>query len=111
MGGTLGIPFEKAFHVLWSLLIKRRKGHHFLFTINKLFNGLPAKLFDKRSTWGIKAAVRYDPSSSVLKFLQLIDLSYSATSPNRTTISKMRLHNTEIKGFKSFFWQVFLGIL
>ena len=46
--------------------------HCFRFTSDELFNGLPAQLVDEWSTWGVKAAVGYNSSSSVLKFLQLI---------------------------------------
>ena len=45
--------------------------HCFRFTSDELFNGLPAQLVDKWS-WGIRAAVGYNSSNSVLKFLQLI---------------------------------------
>ena len=43
---------------------------------------------------GIKAAVGYNSSSSVLKFLQLIKFSQTGTTPNRATISKVWFDNT-----------------
>ena len=63
--------------------------HCFRFTSDELFNGLPAQLVDEWSAWGVKAAVGYDSSSSVLKFLQLIKLSRTGATPNRATISKV----------------------
>ena len=49
--------------------------HCFRFTSDESFNGCQAQMADKWSAWGIKAAVGYNSSSSVLKFLQLIKLS------------------------------------
>ena len=43
--------------------------------LNEFSNGLPTKTFDKWTTWGIKAAVCYNSSSTVLEFLQLINFS------------------------------------
>ena len=43
--------------------------HCFRFTSDELFNGLPAQLIDKWSARGVKSAVGYNSSSSVLKFL------------------------------------------
>ena len=68
--------------------------HYFRFTSDELFNGLPAQLVDKWSAWGIKAAVGYNSCSSILKFLQLIKLSRTGTTPNRATISKVWLDNS-----------------
>ena len=93
-----------SFHALWSLLIKRIEDHRLRLAVSKLFNGLPPKQFDKTSIWGIKAAIRYDPCSSILKFPQLVNLSFTTASPNRAAVLKMRLHSTCIKGFKSCFW-------
>ena len=36
------------------------EGHYFRFTSDELFNGVPARLVDKWSIWGIKAAVGYN---------------------------------------------------
>ena len=76
--------------------------HYFRFASDELFNGLPAKLVDKWSAWGIKAAVGYNSCSSVLKFLQLIKLSRTGTTPNRATISKVWLDNSCVKSLQCF---------
>ena len=52
--------------------------HCFRFTSYELFNGLPAQLVHEWSAWGVKAAVGYNSSSSVLKFLHLSKLSRPA---------------------------------
>ena len=57
--------------------------HCFRFAGDEFFNGLPAQLVDKWSAWGVKAAVGYNSSSSILKFLQLIKLSRTGATPNR----------------------------
>ena len=44
--------------------------HCFRFTRDELFNDIPAQLVDQWSAWGVKDAVGYNSSSSVLKFLQ-----------------------------------------
>ena len=59
--------------------------HCFRFTSDELFNGLPAQLVDEWSAWGIKAAVCYNSSSSVLKFLQLIKLSQTQHNPKQSS--------------------------
>ena len=76
--------------------------HCFRFTSDELFNGLPAQLVDEWSAWGVKAAVGYNSSSSVLKFLQLIKLSRAGATPNKATISKVWLNNTCVKSLQSF---------
>ena len=76
--------------------------HCFRFTSNELLNGLPAQLIDKWSAWGIKAAVGYYSSNSVLKFLQLIKFSQTGATPNRATISKMWLENSSVKILQCF---------
>ena len=43
--------------------------HCFRFTSDELLNGLPAQLVGEWSARGVKAAVGYNSSSSVLKFL------------------------------------------
>ena len=57
--------------------------HCFRFAGDEFLNGLPAQLVDKWSAWGVKAAVGYNSSSSILKFLQLIKLSRTGATPNR----------------------------
>ena len=42
---------------------------------------------------GVRAAIRNDPSSSVLKLLQLVDFSRTTTTPSRTTVFEVRLNN------------------
>ena len=74
--------------------------HCFRFTSYELFNGLPAQLVDEWSAWGVKVAVGYNSSSSVLKFLQLSKLSRTCATPNRATISKVWLYNTCVKSFQ-----------
>ena len=76
--------------------------HCFRFAGDEFFNGLPAQLFDKGSAWGVKAAVGYNSSSSILKFLQLIKLSRTGATPNRATISKVWLYNTCVKSRQCF---------
>ena len=78
------------------------ENHYFRFTTDELFNGLPAQLVDKWSAWGIKAAVGYDSCSSVLKFLQLIKLSRTGTTPKRAKISKVWLYNRCVKSLQCF---------
>ena len=48
-----------------------------------------------------KHAVCYDPSSTILKFLQLVDVCRPSTTPDRTTISKVGLDNTCVKSFQT----------
>ena len=74
--------------------------HYFRFTSDELFNGLPAQLVDKWSAWGIKAAVGYKSSSSVLKFLPLIMLSRTGTTPNRADLieSTTPCHDAQMVG-------------
>ena len=69
--------------------------HCFRFTSYELFNGLPAQLVDEWAAWVVKAAVGYNPSSSVLKFLQLSKFS-------RATRSKVWLYNTCVKSLQCF---------
>ena len=69
-------------------LISDLKTIVFDWAVNKLFNGLSPKQFDKWSTWGIKAAIHYDSSSSILKFLQLVGLSYTTASPTEQQYQK-----------------------
>ena len=38
-------------------------------------NGLPSHPVDKRPAWGIKTAIHFNPSSTVLESLQLINFS------------------------------------
>ena len=78
--------------------------HCFRFTRDEFFNGLPAKLVDEWSAWGVKAAVGYNFSSSVLKFLQLIKLSRTCATPNRATISKVWLYNACVKSLQCFLY-------
>ena len=47
--------------------------------------------------WGIKAAIRNDPSSTILELLQLVYVCKSSTTPGRTIISKVGLNNTGVK--------------
>ena len=42
---------------------------------------LPSQPFNKRSAWGIKAAIRY-PSTTILKLLQLINFDQIDTTPS-----------------------------
>ena len=71
--------------------------HCFRFTSYELFNGLPGRLVDEWSAWGVKTAVAYNSSSSVLKFLQLSKLSQTGATPNRATLSKVWRYNTCVK--------------
>ena len=50
---------------------------------------------------GIKPAICYDPSSTILKFLQLVDVCRPGTTPDRTTIAKVGLDNTYVKSFQT----------
>ena len=59
---------EKVTQVLGSKFMQGLEDHCFRLTSEELFNGLPAQLVDKWSAWGIKAAVGYNSSSSILKF-------------------------------------------
>ena len=74
--------------------------HCFRFISDELSSCLPAQLVDKWSAWGVKAAVGYNSSSSVLKFLQLIKFSQTGTTPNRATIWKIWLDNTSVKSLQ-----------
>ena len=76
--------------------------HCFRFASDELFNGLPAKLVDEWSASGVKAAVGYNSSSSVLRFLQMIKLSRTGATPNRATISKVWRYNTCVKSLQCF---------
>ena len=48
---------------------------------------------------GIKAAICDDSSSTVLEHLQLVDVCRSSTTPDRTTVSKVRLDDASVKSF------------
>ena len=81
-----------------------REEHCFRFTSYEFFDGLPAKPVNKWSAWGVKATAANNPSSSVLKFLQLIKLGRTGTSPNRATVSKVWFNNTYVKSLQFFPW-------
>ena len=78
--------------------------HSFRFTSYDFFNGLPAQPVNKWSTWRVKAAVGYNSSSLVSKFLQLIKLGRTGTSLNRATVSKVWLNNTCVNSLQFFLW-------
>ena len=80
---------QEVTQVLRSQIIERLEDHCFRLIANEFFNGLPAQLCNKWSAWGIKAAICYDPSSTSLKFLQLVDVCRPNTTPDRTTVSKV----------------------
>ena len=75
---ALKVSGEKVTQVLGSQFKQGLEDHCFRFTSDKLFNGLLSQLVDKWSAWGSKAAVGYNSSCSILKFLQLIKLSRPA---------------------------------
>ena len=87
--------------VLRSQIIELLEDHCFGLFANEFFNGLPAQLCNKWSAWVIKVAICYDPSSTILKFLQLADDCRPSTTPDRTTISKVGLDNTSVKSFQT----------
>ena len=86
------------------------KDHCLRFIGNQFVNGLPSHPFDKRSAWGIKTAICYYPSSTVLKFLQLINFRQTGAATNRTAVSKVGLHNTREERLQSFFREKRLGM-
>ena len=73
--------------------MKRLEDHNLRLIANEFFNGLPTQPFDKRSAWGIKAAIRYDSSSTILKLLQPVNFRRTSTTPNRAAVSKVGLNN------------------
>ena len=60
--------------------------------------------FDKRSAWVIKAAVRYDSGSTILKLLQLVNFYFYGTStkPNGTVVSKKWAQQCPCKDSSNF---------
>ena len=52
-----------------SQITERLEDHCFSLVAKELFNGIPAQLCNKLSAWGIKAAICYDPSSTILKLV------------------------------------------
>ena len=107
---ALWIAVEKVTEVLWSQLIQGLEDHCLRFTSNQFANGLPSQPFNKRSAWGVKVAICNDPSSTVLKFLQLTNFSQTGAAPNRTTVSKVRLNNAPVERLQSFFRYKRLGM-
>ena len=89
-----GVSCEKIAHVLWSKPVNRLVDHRSRILVDKLTNGFPTKTPNEWSAWGIKIAVGYNSSSSVLKFLKLINISGATTTPYGATVTKMGLHNT-----------------
>ena len=85
--------------------MKGFEDHDIRLTTDLLINGLPAKSFYKWQARCIIATASYNTCSPVLSFLQMVNLSQTTTAPNRTTIAKMRLHNTCVHSSQSFFWQ------
>ena len=68
--------------------------------VDKLTNGFPTETPDEWPTWSTKAAVRYNSGGSVLKHLELINISCATTTPYRAAVSKMGLHNTPVQCFQ-----------
>ena len=56
-----------------------------LTVLNEFSNGLPTQTFNKWTAWGIKAAVCYNSSSTVLEFLQLINFSLTGAVPKQSS--------------------------
>ena len=75
-----GVSCENIAHVLRSKPIKRLVEHRSRTLVDKLANGFPTKTVNEWSTWGIKAAVRYNSGNSVLKLLELINISCVTTT-------------------------------
>ena len=46
---------EKVTDILWSQIIEQFECDRFRLIVNESFNGLPAQLLNKWSTWGTKA--------------------------------------------------------
>ena len=61
--------------------MERLKDHDIRLISNDFLNGPPAKLFNQWLAWGIKNATSYNVGSTILQFLQLIDLSHSTAAP------------------------------
>ncbi len=100
----MGILSEKVTQVLWSQSIEGFENHCLRLISDKLINGFPSQAINKRSAWGIVAAISYNSSSSVLKLLQLLNFSSACAAPNRATVAKMGLHNARVESFQSFLW-------
>ena len=107
---TCGVSCEKMAHVLRSKPINRLEDHQSRLLVDKLANGFPTKTPYEWPTWGIKAAVRYNSGSSVLKLLELINISFATTTPYRAAVSKMGLHNTRVQCFQRGNWENVLGM-
>ena len=96
-----GVSCERIAHGLWRKPVNRLVDYQRRILVDELTNVFPAKTPDEWPTWGIKAAVRYNSSSSVLKLLELINLSCATTTPYRAAVMKMGLHNTRVQYFQS----------
>ena len=82
--------------------MKRLEDHNLRLIANEFFNGLPTQPFDKRSAWGIKAAIRYDSSSTILKLLQPVNFRRTSTTPNRAAVSKVGLNNACVESLQTW---------
>ena len=98
-GAAGGVSCEKIAHVLRSKSINRLIDHQSRILVDKFANGFPTKTPNEWPTWGIKASVCYNSGSSVLKLLELINVSCATTAPYRAAVSKMGLHNTRVQHF------------
>ena len=99
MGGACSVFRKEITQVLWSQIVERLEDHYFRLIINEFFNGLPAQLCNKWSAWGIKAAICDDSSSTILELLQMVGVCRSSTTPDRKTVSKVGLDNSNVKSF------------
>ena len=101
---TCRVSCEKMAHVLRSKPIDRLVDHQSRLLVDKLANGFPTRTPDEWSTWGIKAAVRCNSGSAVLKLLELINISFATTTPYRAAVSK-RLHDARVQCFQGDNWE------
>ena len=99
-GAAGGVSCDKIAHVLRSKSINRLTDHQFSLLVDKFTNGFPTKTPNEWPTWGIKAAVCYNFGSSVLKLLELINISCATTAPYPAAVSKMGLHATRVQCFQ-----------
>ena len=105
MRATGGVSCEKIAHVPWSKPINRLVDHQSRILVDKLANGFLTKNPDEWPAWGFKAAFRYNSGSSVLKLLELINISFATTTPYRAAVSKMGLHDTRVQCLQRSYWE------
>ena len=105
VGATGGVSCDKIAHVMRSKFINRLINHQSRILVDKFANGFPTKTPNEWPTWGIKTVVCYNSGSSVLKLLELINISCATTAPYQAAVSKMGLHNTRVQWFQRSNWE------